>query len=143
MANPVLISGLFEVGKTLINRIFPDKKDQAEAELKLLMAEREGKLKDLQIRLSAILAEAQSNDPWTSRARPSFLYVIYIYILAAIPMGFLFAFYPDVAAQVTEGVGLWLEAIPGELYTLFGAGYLGYSHFRSQDKKLNQYNKME
>ena len=133
--NPALLTGIFEIGKSLINRLWPDEKEKAEAELKLLLAAQDGELKDLQVRLSAILAEANSNDPWTSRARPSFLYVIYIFILAAIPMGFLFAYKPEVASDVTKGVSLWLGAIPGELYTLFGAGYLGYAHYRSGDKK--------
>ncbi len=79
--------------------------------------------------------EAKSADPWTSRARPSFLYVVYTFILAAIPMGFLFAFEPETAEAVTEGVRLWLAAIPGEMWALFGAGYLGYSGMRSYDKR--------
>ena len=38
--------------------------------------------------MSAIVAEANSSDPWTSRARPSFLYLIYVLLLFAVPMGF-------------------------------------------------------
>ncbi|WP_144394825.1 holin family protein [Pleionea sediminis] len=134
MAHPALIGGVFEIGKQLIDRIWPDETDKAEAQLKLLLAQQNGDLKQLETRLSAILAEANSSDPWTSRARPSFLYVIYIFILSAIPMGFLFAFEPTVAERVTHGVTLWLQAIPTELYTLFGAGFLGYAHYRSKDK---------
>src|SRR5512137_2244250 len=36
--------------------------------------------------IGAALSEAQSQDKWTSRARPSFMYVIYIIILAGIPV---------------------------------------------------------
>lgn len=136
MADPIIAKGIFDIGKSLINRIWPDKSEQAEAQLKLLIAQQDGDLKELETRLSAILAEANSKDPWTSRARPSFLYVIYIFILSAIPMGFLFAFKPEIANSVAEGVQLWLQAIPSELYALFGAGYLGYAHYRSSDKKL-------
>ena len=94
----------------------------------------DGQLKEMETRLSAILAEAQSSDPWTSRARPSFMYVIYILLLASIPMGFLFAFKPEIAMAVTDGFQGWLAAIPTELYTLFGAGYLGYAGARTVDK---------
>ena len=100
-----------------------------------MQMEQEGGLKELQISMSAILAEANSEDPWTSRARPSFLYVIYIFILASIPFGALFAFKPDVADSVVTGVTSWLAAIPEEMWWMFGAGYLGYTGFRSYDKR--------
>jgi phosphotransferase system glucose/maltose/N-acetylglucosamine-specific IIC component len=96
-----------------------------------------GKLidKELETRMSAILAEANSKDPWTSRARPSFMYVIYVCILAGIPMGVLHAFYPAIAVGVAEGFKAWLQAIPDTLYTLFGVGYVGYSAARTVDKR--------
>lgn len=84
--------------------------------------------------MAAILAEAQSQDPWTSRARPSFMYVIYVMILMGIPMGFLSAFRPDLAAAIAHGMQLWLAAIPEPLYALFGAGYMGYAYARSWEK---------
>jgi hypothetical protein len=84
--------------------------------------------------LSAILAEAQSTDPWTSRARPSFLYVVYILILASIPMGFLYAFSPETAAAVTTGMREWLAGIPKDLIELFQWVMLGYIGGRSFEK---------
>lgn len=86
-------------------------------------------------RIGVMVAEASSTDKWTSRARPSFMYVIYILILTALPMGIIHAVNPDVAANISKGFGLWLKAIPESLYALFGAGYLGYSVSRSYDKK--------
>ena len=62
------------------------------------------------------------------------MYVIYILILSSIPMGFLFAFQPEVADAVIQGFTGWLQAIPDSLYTLFGAGYLGYAGARTVDK---------
>ena len=59
---------------------------------------------------------------------------MYMMILAAIPMGFLFAFAPDTASAVTDGVGRWLNALPDELWYLFGTGYLGYTGARTFDK---------
>lgn len=78
-----------------------------------------------------IRAEAQSPDKWTSRARPTFLYVMYAMILVAIPFSLFFAFRPDKAKLVAEGMQLWLAALPDQLYWLFGAGYLGYTGARS------------
>ena len=121
------------VGK-IIDKIFPDPAQREAAKLELLRQQQAVELEELKTSLSAILAEAQSSDPWTSRARPSFLYIIYIFILASIPMGILFALNGAMAANITTGVQGWLAAIPESLWWLFGAGYLGYSGARSFDK---------
>lgn len=137
--NPLLIAPVFELGKTLIDKMFPDKEKQAaeraQAELALMQAQQSGQLAETAQQMSAILAEAQSPDPWTSRARPSFMYIMYILILMAIPMGFLSAFRPEVAAAVANGMKLWLDAIPEDLYVLFGVGYLGYTGARTWEKR--------
>ena len=136
--NPLLLGPLVDVGKSLIDRLFPDKvaqaSERAKAELELTALQQSGKLQEIQIQMSAIIAEAQSPDPWTSRARPSFLYVIYLVILLGVPMGFLSAFRPDVATQVATGFGAWLAAVPDALWALFGAGYLGYTGARTFEK---------
>ena len=85
--------------------------------------------------MSAIVMEAKSNDPWTSRARPSFMYLMYFMIIMAVPAGILAAFKPLFVQAIITGMKLWLEAIPGELYLLFGTGYLGYGTLRTIDKK--------
>lgn len=87
-----------------------------------------------QAQMSVVLAESQSQDKWTSRGRPMFLYVIYIMLLASIPMGVVYALSPETSQQVTLGFKAWLDAIPGELYAVFATGYLGYGAFRSYDK---------
>jgi len=137
--NPLFFGPLLEFGKDLIDKIFPDKTAQAAqraaAELALYQAQQDGKLKELNVQLSAIVTEAQSTDPWTSRARPSFLYVIYLMILCSIPMGILSAFHADIAKAIASGMQAWLAAIPDSLYTLFGVGYLGYSGARMIEKK--------
>jgi len=91
-------------------------------------------LQEVQSQLSPILAEAQSTDPWTSRARPSFMYVIYVLLLASLPMGVLFAYDPVLAKNVTNGFQSWLTAIPESIVNLFGMGYLGYTGARSFEK---------
>jgi hypothetical protein len=85
-------------------------------------------------RLSVMQAEAASLDKWTSRARPAFLYVVYIFILAAFPMGLAYAFFPGHAKLITEGVKAWLDSIPSDMWVLFGFGYGGYTAARSYDK---------
>lgn len=132
--NPLLVGPMFELGKSILDRFAPDPTKKAEQEAALALALQQGVFEQQAQQLSAIMAEAQSADPWTSRARPSFLYVMYVMIAAAIPMGFLSAFNPGMATQVASGMQAWLAAIPNELYTLFGVGYLGYTGARSWDK---------
>ncbi|SFG31825.1 Holin of 3TMs, for gene-transfer release [Novosphingobium sp. CF614] len=84
--------------------------------------------------LSPLVAEASSPDPWTSRARPGFLYVMYAMILWALPMGLVSAFSPDTARAIASGMTAYLNGIPEPLYALFGTGYLGYSAMRQWGK---------
>lgn len=137
--NPLLTGPVLELGKTLIDKVFPDKERQAaeraQAGLALLQAQQEGKLAEVAQQMSAILAETQSADPWTSHARPLFMYVMYLMILMAIPVGFLSAFRPEIAATVANGMKLWLTSIPDDLYMLFGVGYLGYTSARTWEKR--------
>ena len=128
------VTPIINLGSTLIKRIFPDKADQDKATLELLRLQQTGDLEEIKSQMSMIVAEASSQDKWTSRARPSFLYVVYIMILISIPMGVLFAFDPVAAANVETGVRGWLEAIPKPLYNLFEVGYLGYVGGRSFEK---------
>jgi hypothetical protein len=121
------------IGK-VIDKVFPDPVQAAIAKAELVKLQQDGELKELEIRMSAIIAEAQSKDPYTSRARPSFLYVMYALILAAIPMGVLHAFNPELAVSIATGMKAWLEALPEQLWWLFGTGYLGYTVARTIDK---------
>lgn len=132
--DPVTLSGLFAVGGKLIDRLFPDPAQRDQAKLELIKMERDGELDLIKTQMSAILAEAQSADPWTSRARPSFLYVVYILLLWSIPMGILTIFNPSAAVQLTEGFRAWLDAIPEPILTLFGTVMLGYVVGRSWEK---------
>ena len=122
------------VGAELIDSLFTSDEEKAEAKLKLATLQQQGKLKEMQTAMSAIISESQSQDKWTSRARPSFMYVIYILVLSAIPMGVLTALSPEVASNITLGFNDWLAAIPESMWALFGTGYLGYSASRTYDK---------
>lgn len=125
-----ITAGLQIAGK-MIDKIFPDPIEREKAKLEMVKLNQEGKFKEVEIQMSAIIAEAKSSDPWTSRARPSFLYVMYIMILAAIPMGILSAFNPSVAIQIANGMKAWLSSIPDGLWATFGIGYTGYTVARS------------
>jgi len=69
-----------------------------------------------------IMAEATSEDPFVSRARPFLFYVMYAVIL--------FNYIIAPAFHLNTAV------LPNELWGLFTAGYLGYSGLRTYDKHL-------
>ena len=119
---------------SLIDKLIPDKEARARAKLELLRLEGTQELETVKARLSAVLAEAESPDPWTSRARPAFLYVIYTLILWALPMGVLAAFSPGTARDIADGMNAYLSGLPEPLYALFGTGYLGYTAARQWGK---------
>lgn len=127
---------ILNVGSKILDKVIPDPAQKAEANLKLQQLAQQGDMAELNRSFDAIIAEAQSSDKWTSRARPSFMYVMYLMILSSIPFGVLFAFRPDIAGHITEGLGAWLGAIPDSMWALFGAGYVGYSASRSYDKGM-------
>ena len=129
-----LVESLIGPIARIIDKIIPDKEARAKAKLELLALEGSHELEAIEKRLSAIVAEAQSSDPWTSRARPSFLYVMYAMILFALPMGVLSAFAPDAAKDIGGGITGYLRGLPDELYALFGTGYLGYTAARQWGK---------
>lgn len=119
---------------SIIDKVIPDKEARARAKLELIQLEGTQELRQIEARLSAIVAEAQSKDPWTSRARPTFLYVIYAMILWALPIGVLSLFRPDAAQAIAAGMTAYLRGLPDELYALFGTGYLGYTAARQWGK---------
>ena len=118
----------------LLDRIIPDPKARDAAKLELLKLDDGQELERLKAQMSAVLAEAQSRDPWTSRARPSFLYVMYALLLWSLPMGVIAAFRPATAQAIAAGMAAYLNGLPEPLYTLFGTGYLGYTVARTWGK---------
>ena len=121
------------IGK-LLDKIIPDPQARDRAKMELLQLQGTQEMEALKAQLSAILAEAGSTDPWTSRARPSFLYVMYSIILWAIPMGLIAAVAPDMAKGIANGMNAYLAGIPEPLWALFGTGYLGYTAARQWGK---------
>ena len=129
-----LIAGIIGPVAALIDKIIPDPEARDRAKLELLKAEGSQEMRAVEARVSAIIAEARSADPWTSRARPSFLYVMYALLLWSIPMGLIAAVNPGMAQGIGQGMTAYLSGIPEELYALFGTGYLGYTAARAWGK---------
>ena len=118
----------------LLDKIIPDPEARDRAKLELIKLQGDQEMQAIGAQMQAIVAEAQSPDPWTSRARPSFLYVMYALILWAIPMGLIAAVDPKLALGIGNGIASYLRGLPEELYMLFGTGYLGYTAARTWGK---------
>jgi hypothetical protein len=130
---PILEAVIGPLAK-LIDKIIPDPRARDQAKLELLKLQGDQEAAAIARQMQAIVVEAQSPDPWTSRARPSFLYVMYVLILWAIPMGLISAVDPRLALSIGQGMTSYLRGLPDELYTLFGTGYLGYTAARAWGK---------
>ncbi len=129
-----IITGLIGPLAQLIDKIIPDPKARDAAKLELLKLEGSQEMEATRTQLTAIVAEANSTDPWTSRARPSFLYVMYALVLWSIPMGLIGAVQPSMAEGIARFMTAYLRGLPEELYALFGTGYLGYTAARTWGK---------
>ena len=130
----MLIDGIIGPIAGLLDKIIPDPQARAAAKLELIKADNAQELDRVRTQMSAIVTEAQSPDPWTSRARPSFLYVMYVLLVWSIPMGLIAAVQPAMARDIAHGMNAYLAGIPEPLYALFGTGYLGYTVARQWGK---------
>ena len=139
----ILGSGLGQLIKDVVGAFKLSPEKQAELQQVIDQNAHEIQMKEYELQVRAmdaeskaieaasanIRAEAQSGDKWTSRARPTFLYLFYI-ILA-----FNFIFVP--IAQMIKGMSLvQLHPIefPDIMWEVFVAGYLGYTGVRSWEK---------
>ena len=129
-----IIDGIIGPIAKLIDKIIPDPEARDRAKLELIRLEGSQEMEAIRTQMTAIVAEANSADPWTSRARPSFLYVMYALLLWAIPMGLIAAARPEMATSIATGMNAYLAGIPEPLYALFGTGYLGYTAARTWGK---------
>lgn len=123
-----------DVAKGLISRLWPDPAQQAEAQRKLVELQQTGQLREVELQLSAILAEANSADPWTSRARPTFLYLMYALISLLVVGAIVGIWWPAQVMQAADNLNKLLAALPEQLWWLFGTGYLGYTGARMWEK---------
>lgn len=129
-----LIAGGIKLVDDMWNTAFPTPEAKASAAAVQMKATADAYVAQLHATQEVMLAEAQSTDKWTSRARPSFLYVVYLLLLFSLPMGILFAFRPDTAHAVITGFHEWLAALPDSITNLFMYVMLGYTGARTVEK---------
>ena len=129
-----LVPSLIGLVAAIIDKVISDQQARDLAKLELVQLQGTQEMEAVEQRLAAMIAEANDADRWTSRARPSFLYVMYALILWALPMGLIGAMDPSTAKSIAQAVGDYLAALPEPLYVLFGTGYLGYTVSRQWGK---------
>jgi hypothetical protein len=129
-----IVPSIISAVSAVLDRVIPDPVARDKAKLALLQADGQQALNEMQISLSAIVAEANSPDKWTSRARPTFMYVIYSMLILCMVGSIIGIWYPDQVFQSSKNLSELLAAIPKDLWWLFGAGYLGYTGARSFEK---------
>ena len=120
------LSGLVGGVADIVGRfvITPDEKAKALIELRALEVRETEVI--VSSAASAVKAEAESPDPWVRRARPTFLYIMYVVLV------WNFILLP--ITQLLTSIPLHPIDLPSDLYYLFGAGYLGYVGARTWDK---------
>lgn len=59
--NPLLLGSIFDIGRDILNKIFPDPTQRAQAELELLRAQQEGAFRELDAELQRSLAQTNIN----------------------------------------------------------------------------------
>jgi hypothetical protein len=126
--NPLLLGPLFELGKGIIDRIFPDPAQKAAAELELMKMTQDGDLKQIMGQLEINAREAQHASVFVAGWRPFFGW--------AGGAGFVYA-------TLLQPILAWVGAIKGwpsppdvniDLLWVVVTGLLGLGTLRSVDK---------
>lgn len=68
--NPLLLAPLFELGSSIIDRVFPDPAQKAAAELELVKLAQDGDLKKILAQLAINAKEAESSSVFVAGWRP-------------------------------------------------------------------------
>ncbi len=130
----LLAAPLMKLGGDLIDNIFETEEEKASARAKLLKLEQDGRLETLKTELSVMLAEANSKDKWTSRARPTFLYVVYLILILCVIGAIVGIWHPDEVMQAATNLQALFNALPEQIIWLFGTVMLGYTGGRTFEK---------
>jgi hypothetical protein len=126
--NPLLLGPLFELGKGIIDRVFPDPQQKAAAELELMKLAQDGDMKQILAQLEINAKEAQHTSIWVAGWRPGFGW--------AGCAGFVYA-------TIGQPLLVWVGAIKGwpappdinvDLLWVVVTGLLGFGTMRSVDK---------
>jgi hypothetical protein len=125
----------------VFDRVLPDRMSEEEKatlanEIRVELIAQENKI--TQERSHIIQEEAKSKDPWVSRARPTFLWIMYSVIIfnyMFIPLLGMIASFVAIMFGKTFPANVFIPLeLPSNLWDLFMYGYLGYVGFRTADK---------
>ena len=127
MPAPAVIAGLFSIGSSLIDKLFPDPEAAAAAKLKLFELEQKGELAELAAKSQIITAEAKSEHFIVAAWRP----------IIMLTFGFIvfnnYVLSPWLAAMGGPVVHLDL---PPDMWALLKLGIGGYVVGRSAEKGI-------
>lgn len=127
--NPLILAPVLEVGKTLIDRFFPDKEAARQAEAEFLKLAMDGELKQVLAQLEINAREAAHPSVWVAGWRPYFGWV----------GGTAFAY-----VGILKPLLAWLAAIKGwplppdidtEFLWVVVSGLLGIGGLRTYEKQ--------
>lgn len=124
------VGAAISLGLGLIDKLFPNPEKRDEARLKLLTLEQQGGLKELDVRMNVIVAEAQSDHFLTATWRP----ITMLTFVAIIANNYIIAPYLD----VLFGTSIKLD-IPPDMWGLLKLGLGGYVIGRSGEKAMKTY----
>lgn len=126
MAFPIpIIDGVLKLGSNIIERLWPDPKQQAEAKLKLLEMQQNGELQELVAAAGIVKAEAESEHWLTANWRPLTM-LTFVVIIAN-----NYILYPYLSLFWSEAPSL---SIPPDMWELLKIGLGGYVVGRSGEK---------
>ena len=138
--NPLLLSGLFDLGKGLIDRLFPDPAAKAAAQLELLRMEQTGALAQLaaetdlaKLQIQTNIEEAKSTNWWVAGWRPAIGWVCG----AGLAYAALVEPFARFAAKVWFGYSGDFPVIDTNLTLQILMGMLGLGAMRSVEKVKN------
>ena len=135
--NPLLLSGLFDLGKGLIDRLWPDPAQKAAAQLELLKMQQTGALAQLaaetdlaKLQIQTNIEEAKSTNWWVAGWRPAIGWVCG----AGLAYAALVEPFARFAAKVWFGYTGDFPVIDTDLTLQILMGMLGLGAMRSVEK---------
>jgi hypothetical protein len=135
--SPLLLSGLFDLGKGLIDRLWPDPAQKAAAQLELLKMQQSGDLAQLaadtdlaKLQIQTNIEEAKSTNWWVAGWRPAIGWVCG----AGLAYAALVEPFARFAAKVWFGYTGEFPIINSELTMQILMGMLGLGAMRSVEK---------
>ncbi len=115
------ITGILNIGGKLIDKIFPDKTEAAQAKARLFELQQQGELEEMGLMVKGLLAELQGN--WLQRSWRPVLMLAFTYIIVH-----NYVFVPV--------LGLVAAEIPPDMWALLKLGVGGYVVGRSAEKGI-------